>query len=562
MPAVARELSITYAGITVGGASDVYLLTGKHRLEDRYDRASLSFRVAVVGSTEALFAANCAALEAAYRTPRGALVVTLGAQTLKNFSHAANTGYSAVPSISKVGEKLDTGRSREYECSIEVERPADLAGQAGRRDSLFVLQTEPGGRRTCTLSGRYTALAGSAARAQYDAQVAAFEAATLPGGASWRIIDRRAESDDPDKNLGFSHVYEEVLSGGRRESLVSVITEAGGRRLLTISGRYTATVAPVLTAQAAYDAGIAAFIAAAQASILPAAVWQRTREDRNRDELNQNLTFRHEFEEVAIADGDPGPNVTQSVLTISRDQQAPGDSPHEGLAVAAQIVGGLVGGAAGPAAAASLRVQRLATFTCHFSGVVSVRDIAPGVASVPEREYAATIRPWIVRRLQAAHSTGALALIQETAAADPLTGQVQATLIFQGGAPPGGIIEYSLYAEVSDDPGRLIIPVWASSVFAAIVFTGPRKRVRTITERTVSVGGKSVLLPLGSATVDVFSALPAPPGEGLSAGWVSLPRSVRERRLRIGTAADGLTLLERDVVTAQQWVENPGALTG
>jgi hypothetical protein len=213
MPAVPRELSVSYAGVTVGGASDGYLLHGKYQIDDSYDRARATFHVQVVGSTEAEFAARCAALEAAYRTPRGTLTVALGAQTLTSFSHAASSGYSAVPSIRKVGDDFDSGRTRLYECSVEVERPADLAGQSHRRSSTVAVSTEPGRRRILTVSGRYTANGATGARAQYEASIDAYVAAVIASvGGTWKRTVRQADADDPNKNLDFREEYEQLLA--------------------------------------------------------------------------------------------------------------------------------------------------------------------------------------------------------------------------------------------------------------------------------------------------------------------------------------------------------------
>src|SRR3990167_1060653 len=95
-PVVTRELSITYAGFTVGGTT-AYHLHGDppYRQTDGYERYSIDFHVLVQEATEAAFAAACRAVEAAYRTPRGALVVALGSAALKTLSHAGSTGYNA-----------------------------------------------------------------------------------------------------------------------------------------------------------------------------------------------------------------------------------------------------------------------------------------------------------------------------------------------------------------------------------------------------------------------------------------------------------------------------------
>lgn len=449
MPAVTRELSIAYAGVTVGGASDAYLLDGKYTESESYDRSTYSFTAVVNGATEAAFAANCLALEAAYRTPRGALTIMLGAATLKSLSHAGNTGYNATPSISKVGDKVDSGRSRKYACSIEVERPADLAGQSGRRASTVQLSTESGRRRTLSLSGAYTALGGNSAREQHDASVGAWATAVLAAfGGTWELQEH---------------------------------------------------------------------------------------EETDLDDAGKNLGFRRAYVEIAIADGDPGPAITGALLTITRDRPSPGDSPEKS-------------------------VQRLLTFRTDFTGYVRVRATDEGAATTPEREWTARIRPWIIRRLRAAWAPAGLAVINETFSGNPLTGQVNASMSFQGAAAAGAILEYFLEVAVSDETGRVIVPVWADSVYASVVFTAPARRMRIVTER-ISRVGRNRALHLGPEYIDVFGLETVLP-EDLRAGWVTLSRTAREGVRRMGVDAETLDVIDRELVTTQQWIAPAPLVSG
>ena len=215
MPAVTRELSITYGTFTVGGTSDTHLLDGSSRItiQEDYEKASASFTVVVVGSTEAAFATNCLALENAYRIPRQTLTITQGAATLKSWSHSGNSGYYANPSCSKVNDKASTGRSRRYQCTVEVERPADLAGQGGRRSSSVSLIRDSDGKATVSIAGKYTATPGTSARANYAANIVAYATAVKTAfvpGAFWNKLHEESTHDDDNKNLDFTRVYEQV----------------------------------------------------------------------------------------------------------------------------------------------------------------------------------------------------------------------------------------------------------------------------------------------------------------------------------------------------------------
>jgi hypothetical protein len=214
-PAVTRELSIAYGSLTVGGTSATHLLDGTSRitLQEDYEKASASFTVLVVGDTEANFATNCLALENAYRIPRQTFTITQGSATLKSWSHSGNTGYNTNPSCSKINDKASTGRSRRYTCTVEVERPADLSGQGGRRSSSVSLIKDSDGKATVSIAGKYTATPGATARANYNANIVAYATAVktaLVPNAFWNKLHEESTHDDDNKNLDFTRVYEQV----------------------------------------------------------------------------------------------------------------------------------------------------------------------------------------------------------------------------------------------------------------------------------------------------------------------------------------------------------------
>ena len=219
---MAKEYSLAYGGVTLGGASADYHIDGPFT----YDEAGadggkllghISCEVIVVASPqygEAGFAAACAALEAAFTKPRQDMVLTLGSTTLKTWSHSSNTGFNARPRIEKIGSPEDTGRSRRYRVSVEVDLPADLAGQSGRRESSIEINYDPSRIRTITISGKYTALGASSARAQYESASPTYFTSVisgLTGGGTFEIIDETVTNDDANKTADFKIVYRELI---------------------------------------------------------------------------------------------------------------------------------------------------------------------------------------------------------------------------------------------------------------------------------------------------------------------------------------------------------------
>lgn len=212
----AQDFSIAYAGVTVGGASTTYLITGPYGYSEDYQRGRVFADVVVCQSTqftEAQFIAACQALEAAYKTPRGALVVTLGSTADKTRSHSANSALNTEPSIEKVGSDEDTGRTRRYRIAVEYGLPANLTGQDGRQSSTVELAYDSSRIRTVTISGVYTALSSNAARAQYDASSATYfgTVKTALGITDWETIDEDVATDDANKYATFRVVKREIV---------------------------------------------------------------------------------------------------------------------------------------------------------------------------------------------------------------------------------------------------------------------------------------------------------------------------------------------------------------
>lgn len=210
-----RLLSFTYAGLTIGAgqSGSAYHLTGRYRFRHEYGSASLVFEVAIQHDTRASFLTAEADLLTAYRKPDQALVVELDSTERHAYDPADNSGFLARANVRKLGGQEDTANSSRYECSVVVQLPADLSGRAGRQSATVDVSTTPSGRRSCTITGVYTALSNNAARAQFAAQIAAYATSVLSGlGGTWELVGTpQASTDDQDKILTFSRRYEEVI---------------------------------------------------------------------------------------------------------------------------------------------------------------------------------------------------------------------------------------------------------------------------------------------------------------------------------------------------------------
>jgi len=214
MPSVpTRELSITYGSYTVSP-------DGGWTFSDTSDAFTLEFSFNVLGATssEADFATACAAAVTAYRKPFQDLTITQGSQT-QSFKPSANTGLETRASIVKVQDHVvNTGRSRRYTVRVTGGRPADNVTTSGLREYSYSVQYAPNNRRLVSISGVWTAVSGTAARAGYDAGIEAVCNATLSAlgmsAAQVEIVGvPRTESSYNDKTLSFSRDYKEIKFG-------------------------------------------------------------------------------------------------------------------------------------------------------------------------------------------------------------------------------------------------------------------------------------------------------------------------------------------------------------
>lgn len=269
MSLVTREFKIIYGSITLGAGTS-YIIDGTDpiQLSKNYGVASVTATIIVTGATETAFNTNCTTLEAAFRVPRATLQVILGSTTMWDYNATNNTGFNARPNISKPGSKHDTGRSRRYTISVEVDLPADLAGQNGRVMSSVNLTETDSRRLRLIVSGSYTALNSNTARGQYLASIDTYCSSLISGfGGTWEgPFDIKAEADDANKLLNFSRTYEKLIydqSSGtldntwiRRQSInINVLQEGPGdskpgsfaHRLATVTADYEAAIDSTLT---------------------------------------------------------------------------------------------------------------------------------------------------------------------------------------------------------------------------------------------------------------------------------------------------------------------------
>jgi hypothetical protein len=213
MPAVTRELKITYGSYVVGGSTDK-LIDGYVNVTKDFVAASIEFSFVITAASEAAFKTAIDAAELAFRTPFQNLTVEQGAVTLLDLSHSTDTGFNSEPKILKRQDNLNTGRSRKYTVEITFGMPADTGvPEEGIRNSSTNVAYLPSRKRQVTISGVATAISGTASRAKYEAIIDAFAASILTAlGGSYELGEEPSTDNDyADKEINFSRVYDEII---------------------------------------------------------------------------------------------------------------------------------------------------------------------------------------------------------------------------------------------------------------------------------------------------------------------------------------------------------------
>lgn len=298
---MARDLQFVYGTTTIGGAStntpvDIY------RIRHGYPRSTFSCEFLVSGADQPTFAANCAAVESALRTPRQKLTITIGGNSMTSLdpTTAVNSGFNADPTCERVSEAIENwGLVRRYRFAVTFDRPGDLTGQLGRRDETVTVHSDLMKRRVVTFQGTWTAMPGNDARAQYAAQSGTHFTSVLTSidaTATWVKVSEDQSDDDTDKTLNYRTVFWEVVNG-RRESDVSVELSPAGVATVTIVGTYVQTLSPTTSARTNYTNNEAAH-SAAVLSALGITGYELVKEITRDNEQDQTLTFTRVYREL------------------------------------------------------------------------------------------------------------------------------------------------------------------------------------------------------------------------------------------------------------------------
>lgn len=213
---MARELQIVYGALTVGGTSGREI-TGVVVNTKKFQEIVFEFEFDIYKSTLATFNTEISAVEDAFRKPFQDFTLSQDGTTLYTFSQSSNTGLDAQPEITKRVDNA-SGRSRRYGVRIVIGLPANTGAEAatGLREHGVEVAYGPNRIRTVTVWGMFTAVSGSSARAQYEAQIGGLESSVFSAlsitAANRELIEEPvADQSYNNKTLQFRRVWRELI---------------------------------------------------------------------------------------------------------------------------------------------------------------------------------------------------------------------------------------------------------------------------------------------------------------------------------------------------------------
>jgi len=203
-------MQIVYNGYTISDA----MFFGKFFIQESYTEISFNCTFLIKAASEAALVAACTAAEDALRVRNKNLAITFGATSEYSFSHSANTGFLAQPSISKLPNEFSTRLSRAYKFSLTMQRPADESGYDYRQSAQISVSQNIKGRKTVSISGKYTAGGSNSALENYNTYAATWAdsiAQAILGTAKYEILDNSYSYDQENKVLSFTKTYQQKL---------------------------------------------------------------------------------------------------------------------------------------------------------------------------------------------------------------------------------------------------------------------------------------------------------------------------------------------------------------
>lgn len=364
---------------------------------------------------------------------------------------------------------------------------------------------------------------------------------------------------------------------GRQDSSIRVDYEPSRRRIITISGRYTALGSSNSRAQ--YVANIGTYETAIQAYI--GGTYELVSEEATSDDIDKFLDFSRKYEELIYdqsASGRDDTSVKMGRYNYTRQQIAPGDSD--------------------PA------TRRLEIIDIEFECWID-----KNITTDLEGFWTNTLKTYLMSQAQSKFSLGQVALTDHTHKIDPATSRIFGRMQLQATSSGGANLVQSRYTtKVYTNPGYVLVPTWDGNIFSYHKYDGKAKQFRTRTWTKLllgstgggggsggsngasmgasigggAAGGGSIRFNFmngfsigaigqpasGAATTALVEAAlsdgPPPGGDGAQSanggdlsGWITISDTVTTTPITIGLAEAQINLMEMERELVEQYIEAP-----
>jgi hypothetical protein len=365
---------------------------------------------------------------------------------------------------------------------------------------------------------------------------------------------------------------------GRQDSSIRVDYDAARRRLITISGRYTAL--GVNNARAQYLASIGAYQSAIQSYVAggDGSVYELIQEDATSDDIDKYLDFSRKYEELIYDQSGSGRDdaaIKIGRYNYTRQQIGPGDSE--------------------PA------TRRLEIITVEFECWIDKT-----VTTDLDGYWNSTIKGYLIAQAKSRFALGQMAIVDLQYKTEAATNRIFGHLGIQAqGSDSNNLIQSRYTTKIQINNGKVIIRVWDGNIWSGHVYKGPATKLRIKTMTMLSLGGggggdvggggsnpaagagggggggsfdfaNGFSAPIfgsgnsGAAQTALVQAalsdgpLPGEPGGPGAApagqtGWIGLSSTVVTTPITIGVGGYQISMTESETETVEQYIEAPAA---
>jgi hypothetical protein len=231
----ANIFSISYGGVTIGGASTDYQLHNPYVLEKNYETFRMVFAAVITAPDHATLESRSTFLESTFRRRlvRGD-VLDINLNQNSQTYHVGQDLLHVTATCTKSGDPAsDKSFSRLYTITIQAELPADNSTDNGLRNIELLADNSPSNQTTVTVRGTYTATASGEAVTNFtnnvDANVATY-LTFIDSSATFELVKEDFSLDRERSGVGSLTPYPHVCNFTRQyvQLLAPQNTQIGG----------------------------------------------------------------------------------------------------------------------------------------------------------------------------------------------------------------------------------------------------------------------------------------------------------------------------------------------